>query len=87
MIEEEPEYTIVQISAKIYAGFQYKIPTDVIKNMKEEEIIQEIKTYMKNFFNTHNLWLLSEGLDKIELHIHDTPYDKIIYVCDHNHNS
>ncbi len=83
---EEPKYTTVQISAKLYAGFQYKIPTDVIKNMKEEDIIQETKTYMKNFFNSHNLYLLSEKIDNLELHCHDTEYDKkVIYLCDHCH--
>ena len=81
------DFITIQISAKIYAGFQYKIPKEIINNMTAEEIIKEVKVYMKNFFtNPHDLYLLREGIDKLELHIHDNiPYNTIIYLCDHCH--
>ena len=83
------EYFInIQISAKIYAGFQYKIPKEIINNMTSEEIIKEVKIHMKNFFtNPYDLYLLREGIDKLELHIHDDiPYNRpIIYLCDSTH--
>jgi hypothetical protein len=82
------DFITIQISAKIYAGFQYKIPKEIINNMTSEEIIKEVKIHMKNFFtNPYDLYLLREGIDKLELHIHDDiPYNRpIIYLCDHCH--
>jgi len=84
---ESSKFITVQISAKIYAGFQYKIPKDVIKNMTSEEIVLHTKKYMKNFFETYNLYLLKNGVDELELHFHDDiPYNRdIIYLCDATH--
>lgn len=53
--------------------------------MTSDEIIKEIKIYMKNFFETHNLYILKQGVDNLKLHIHeDISNDKnIIYLCNH----
>ena len=86
----QSEFITVQISAKVYAGFQYKIPKDIFNTMNIGEIINEITVYMKNFFKTHNLYLLERGVDEMSgLHFHDDiPYNRdIIYLCDHCHGS
>ena len=76
---------VFQISSPIYSGFQYIIPKSNIQNMTSDEIIKEIKIYMKNFFETHNLYILKQGVDNLKLHIHeDITADKnIIYICNH----
>ena len=88
-MNKEIDFITIQISAKIYSGFQYKIPKDIINKMSEEEIIVETKTYMKNFFNNNNLYILKDGIDTLQLHFHDTIPIKdditIIYLCDHCH--
>jgi uncharacterized membrane protein YkgB len=88
-MNREIDFITIQISAKIYSGFQYKIPKDIINKMTEEEIIIETKTYMKNFFNNNNLYSLKDGIDALKLHFHDTiPIEDditIIYLCDHCH--
>jgi hypothetical protein len=78
-----------QVSAELYCGFQYKIPFDIVKKMSNEEIIKEIKIHMKNFFSKpHDLYILKNGIDKLNLHIHDKIEEgsNIIYLCDHCHN-
>jgi hypothetical protein len=79
------ETIIFQISAPIYSGFQYKIPKSNVEFMTSDEIIKEIKIYMKNFFESYNLYILHQGIDNLQLHIHENiTIDKdIIYVCDH----
>jgi len=84
----EIEFITVQISAKIYSGFQYKIPKDIFNNMNFDEIVKETKDYMKLFFKQNNLYLLADQIDNIgELHFHDDiPYNRdIIYLCDSSH--
>ena len=84
----EIEFMTVQISAKTYTGFQYKIPKDIFNNMIFDEIVKETKDYMKLFFKQNNLYLLAEGIDNNgELHFHDDiPYNRdIIYLCDDSH--
>ena len=81
------DFIIIEISAKIYAGFQYKISKNTLKNMKTSDIIDKVKIYMINFFKTHNLYLLQEGVDNMKLHFHtDILFNKnIVYLCDHCH--
>ena len=78
------KFIIFQISSEIYSGFQYKIPYDICKNMSNEDIIKEIKTNMKHFFTfPHDFYLLRNGIDNLQLHIHDDrPFniDEIVYV-------
>ena len=76
-----------QVSAETYAGFKYYIPKIIANNMSSEDIIKDLKIYMINFFETHNLYLLKDGVNKMNLHIHDfAPFrEDIIYVCDHCH--
>ena len=84
----QDDFITIKISTKVYAGFTYKIPKEIFIQMNTEEIIKEVKTYMKNFFtNPHDLFLLREGVDKLELHSHDDiPYNRpIIYLCDNDH--
>ncbi len=76
--------TILQISAKIYWGFNVEISKDILKSMKIDNIILYIKTQMKTFFKTYNLLELAEGVDKLNLHIHNYNInDPVIYLCDH----
>jgi hypothetical protein len=85
---EIDEFITVKIRARPYNGFEYKIPKDNFSRMSSVEIIQEVKTYMKNFFtNPHNLPFLREGVDKLDLHFHDDiPYNRpIVYLCDDSH--
>jgi hypothetical protein len=87
---DEIEFITIQISAQTYAGFQYKIPKDIINSMTTDEIIKETKDYMKKFFKDHNLYLLEQGVNNMgELHFHDDiPFNRnIIYLCDHCHGN
>jgi len=79
-------FTKVQISAKIYWGFNIEIPTDRIILMSDEEIVNEIKDFMLSFFKIYGLEELREGVNTLSLHIHDRPQSPadIIYVCNHN---
>ena len=77
-----------ELSAQIYGGFYYDIPKIIANMMTSEEIINEIKIYMKNFFHSHNLHMLREGVNELHFHMHDTaPFkeDTTIYICDHCH--
>lgn len=79
------DFVIIQISAPIYGGFRYSIPKYFIETMTQDEIIKEVKIFMKNFFEIHNLFILKEGVDKLELHFHEE-IDKnkdVIYLCNH----
>lgn len=83
---ENIEYTTVQLSAKIYGGFQYKIPTELFNKMTYDEVIKETKIYMKNFFKIHNLYELHDNIDNLTLHMHDDLYSKKVrFLCDHCH--
>ena len=76
--------TILQISAKIYWGFQVNISKDLLSSMLIDDIIIYVKNEMKNFFKTHNLLELQEGVDNLNLHIHNFNIkDPVIYLCDH----
>jgi len=76
------KYTKIQISAKTYWGFSIDIPDRRLINMNETEIIEEIKSLMKIFFSLYNLQDLKEGVDFLNLHIHqDIVPGRTIYVC------
>ena len=78
-------FITLQVSAKIYWGFQYKVPLEYALNVTPESLAKETQTHMKNFFDTHNLQELKEGVDKLHLCIHGeiNELDTIVYVCDH----
>jgi hypothetical protein len=78
-------YTKIQISAKIYWGFNIEILNDKVNIMSDKDIINEIKSIMKTFFLLYGMEELKEGVDKLNLHIHDRPtlLGQTIYVCDH----
>jgi len=78
------DYTKIQVSAKIYWGFNIEIPNNKLSLMSENDIVQEIKLAMITFFKKHNLEELKEGVSNLNLHIHDTfSSGRTIYVCDH----
>jgi len=80
MITEE--YTKVQISAKIYWGFNIEIPNKRLITMSKQNIIDEMINFMKTFFDIHNLEELKEGVDNLNLHIHqEIVPGQTIYVC------
>ena len=85
---DEHDYITFQVSAKTYAGFKYPIPKIIANNMTSDDIVRELKNYMKNFFESHNLYLLKDGINNLNLHMHDTaPFKQdVIYVCDHSHS-
>ena len=77
-----------KISTKTFSGFTYKIPSEIVNIMTVDYIIDEVKTYMVNIFDSYDLYLLKAEAKQLELHIHDElPFtsDKIIYLCDHKH--
>jgi hypothetical protein len=78
-------YTKIQISAKIYWGFNIEILNEKLNIMDDKDIVNEIKSIMKTFFLLHGMEELKEGVDKLNLHIHDRPTSlgQTIYVCDH----
>ena len=81
------ENVTIQISSKIYWGFKHYIDKKRINFMIYEDIIIETKQKMKQFFEENNLLELKEGIDKLNLHIHDLvgqlSDNNIIYLCDH----
>lgn len=78
-------FITIQVSAKIYWGFKYMVPRDYALNATPESLATETQTYMKNFFEQHNLQELKDGVDKLNLHFHQniSPTDTVVYVCDH----
>jgi hypothetical protein len=83
----ETHFIIIQVSAKTYWGFQYKVPLIYALNISQESLARETQMYMKNFFDIHNLEELKQGVDNLNLHIHNPilSTDKVIYACDHDH--
>jgi len=76
--------TILQISAKTYWGFRVDISKEDISFLTIDEIILHVKNQMKSFFKLHNLLELKEGVDNLNLHIHNYDIqDPVIYLCDH----
>ena len=84
--ERKEGFLIVQISAKTYWGFRHYIPREFSDVMTHNEIIQDTKRKMKEFFQEHNLIELKEGVDRLNLHIHDINETKeydLVYLCAH----
>jgi len=76
--------TKIQISAKTYWGFNIKIPNNKLSLMTDIDIVEEIKKEMITFFKNNNLEELKEGVNNLNLHIHDQiSTGSTIYVCDH----
>ena len=76
---------IVQISAPIFSGFRIKFDRNLFLSLTENEIILYCKEKMKEFFVSHNLYILSEKCDELELHFHEdiTEPVRIVYLCSH----
>ena len=81
------DHITIQISAKTYWGFKNYIDKKLIDYMTYEDIVNETKQKMKQFFEENNLLELKEGIDKLNLHIHNLQGElsgnDIIYLCDH----
>jgi hypothetical protein len=76
--------TKIQVSAKTYWGFNIEIPNNKLYLMSNIEIVEEIKKKMITFFKNHNLEELKEGVNNLNLHIHEPiSLGQTIYVCDH----
>lgn len=75
----------ITVSDPIYWGFKYIIPLDYAMNVTKDILVDEMKIYMKNFFGSHGLVYLQEGVDKLNLHLHDDiKYtDTVVYMCTH----
>jgi hypothetical protein len=81
-------FVTLQISAKLFSGFTYKIPREIINNMSPTDIVNEVKIYMINVFDNYGLYIVSEEAKKLQLHIHDKlPFitNNTIYLCDHKY--
>ena len=76
------------VSDDIYWGYKFILPFDYIKSITKKDIIKELKEDMKNFFGSHNLEYLKNGIDNLDLHI-DMPNIEdnkdIVYICSHKH--
>jgi hypothetical protein len=85
----ETQFITIQVSAKTYWGFQYKVPLVYALSVTRASLAKETQTHMKNFFETHNLQELKDGIDKLHLHIHQEilPTDTVVYACNHIHNN
>lgn len=87
-MRHETHFITIQVSAPLYWGFKYKIPRQYVLNTKHEDLINELKQYMTNFFTTHNLVELAEGVSKLNLCIHQNllklDFD-VIYACSECH--
>ena len=81
----ETQFITIKISDPIYWGFTYKIPLEYALSVEKQVIVEEMKKYMKNFFASHNLINLQEGVDKLNLHLHQeiTNTNTEIYICTH----
>lgn len=79
----DSDFLKIIISDPIYWGFTYIIPLEYALSVNGNVIVEEMKIYMKNFFNSHNLLYLKEGIDKLDLHLHQDikNTDKVIYMC------
>ena len=77
------KFITLQISARIYWGYQYKVPYEYAISVSKEALIEEIKIDMKNFFTVHNLEELKEGVDNLHLHIHQDiqSSQEVVFVC------
>ena len=51
-------FVTLQISTKTFSGFTYKIPSEIVNIMTVDYIIDEVKTYMVNIFDSYDLYLL-----------------------------
>jgi hypothetical protein len=81
----ETKFLTITISDPIYQGFTYKIPLDYALNVDKSTIVNEMKKYMKNFFGSHGLNRLQEGVDRLDLHLHQdiNSINTEIYMCTH----
>ena len=75
----------ITVSDPIYWGFTYKIPLDYAMNVNKDILVDEMKQYMKNFFGSYGLVYLQEGIDKLNLHLHNDikETDTVVYMCTH----
>lgn len=82
----DPVFITIQVSAPTYWGYKYQVPRQYALNVDHQNLIQELKTHMKNFFKLHNLMSLSEGVDNLHLHIHQKiePHHSVVYACCHH---
>jgi hypothetical protein len=85
MYSNNGPYFTIEISSKLFKGFQYKMHLEQFSKLSSQEVIKEVKNHMKNFFKSYNLYELSEKVDELVLHMHDNLYDpEIIILCDCN---
>lgn len=85
MFLNEEKYITIEISAKLFKGFEYKMTFEHFSKISSEEVINEVKTYMKNFFKIYNLYELSDKVEELILHAHDNLYNPdVIILCDCN---
>jgi hypothetical protein len=85
----ETHFITIQVSAQTYWGFQYNVPLCYALSVTPESLVKETTTHMKNFFETHNLQELKDGVDKLNLHFHQaiTQSDSVVYLCNHIHDN
>ena len=85
MYSKNRSYFTIEISAKLFKGFQYKMSIEQFSKLGSQEVIFEVKNYMKKFFRSYNLYELSEKVDDLDLHMHDNLYDpEVMILCDCN---
>lgn len=89
MNNEEKLQTIrVQVSAPVYWGYSMDFEVEHLNQLTPEQVIQEVKRCMASFFRQNNLLELAEGVQRLELHVHQSirglAPGSTIYVCSHH---
>lgn len=79
--------TTFQISTPIYWGFRLEFDNSYLDFLTSQHIIKEITSHMKAVFHSLNLEELKEGVDKLNLYIHEPIVrNQVNFVCDHNNS-
>ena len=85
-MDNDTKFVIIQVSTPLFWGFRYRVPLDYALSVTNDSLAVEVKTYMKNFFELHNLQELKDKVDRLNLCLHQQiKYsDTIVYICDHS---
>ena len=85
-MDNDTKFVTIQVSAPVFWGFRYRVPLDYALSVTTECLAAEVKIYMKNFFELHNLQELKDRVDRLNLCIHQEikSSDNIVYICDHS---
>ena len=80
----------VQLSVDLFCGLQIIMTGEEIYGLSLQEqealITLKAKSKLKSIFSTHNLELLSDKVNLLNVHLHGKLKENVInYACDHKH--